>query len=101
MKAYYCEEESTGYGFIEWFETAGQAKAHFANEFQLRFTDVRPRRVPWADPYKNIEEIPLEVLFENDWWLECNSCGGQICEIDDFFTNERGYCCKRCYEKGR
>ena len=101
MKAYYCEEESTGYGFIEYFETAGQARAHFANEFQLRFIDVYPKRVPWADQYGSYENIPVEVLFENGWWFECNTCGRHIDELEHFHINEKGYCCQDCFEKGR
>lgn len=101
LKAYYCEEEATGYGFIEWFETVGQARAHFANEFQVRFTDVHPIRMPWADQYGNMDAIPVEVLFKNDWCLECDTCGGSISEMEDFFENERGYCCKSCFEKER
>jgi len=98
-KAYYCEEYGTGYGKIEYFDNVGQAKAYFANEFQERFVDVRPHRVPWADGYKCQDEIPIEVFFENGWWFECNTCGSQIDELKDLFINERGYCCKSCYKK--
>lgn len=99
MKAYCCEEYSTGYCFIEYFENAGQAKAYFANEFQERFIDVRPYRVAWADQYGNADTIPIEVYFENGWWFECNTCGRHICELADFYDNEKGYCCRECFEK--
>ena len=98
MKAYYCEDYYTGYGKIEYFDTVGQAKAYFANEFQERFVDVRPHRVPWADEYGDEDNIPIEVKFAHGWWFECNTCGRHIDELENFFENKRGYCCKQCFD---
>lgn len=99
LKAYYCEEWDTGYGYIEYFENVGQAKAHFANDFKMPFVDVKPRRVPWADEYGSQDNIPAEVYFENGHYFFCSTCGDPISEMEDCFTNEDGYCCRTCYER--
>lgn len=98
-KAYACEEPVCGYQFIHFFETREQAKDWFAGEYGMRYIDVRPFRVPWADKYEHEDNIPVEAYFENGWWFECNTCGGHIHEMEDFFVNERGYCCKACYKR--
>ena len=99
-KAYYCEDDYSGYCKIGYFDTRNQAKNYFAGEFSLRYIDVKPYRLPWADIYEDVDNIPIEAYFENGWWFECNYCGSYIHELADFFNVKegKGYCCKSCYE---
>ena len=97
MKAYYYEDKEYGYGEIGYFDTRNQARKHFADKHGEKYTEVRVLRLPWADGYGDEDNIPIEVKFAHGWWLECNTCGGYITESEDFFMNDKGYCCKGCF----
>lgn len=92
LKAYAWDDEQEGTTTIEWFESAGKAKQYFASENELRFTEVRVYRVPWADNYRCMEAIPKELCWEHGWWWECNDCGNMICEDEGVIVNNVVYC---------
>lgn len=97
-KAYAYDDEFEGTTEIYWAKTAGQAKAYFANENDLLFTEVSVYRVPWADKYKSMEEIPPDVYWENGWWLPCEKCGSIVAEGEGRAT-EKGVLCLECLQE--
>ena len=99
LKAYSFTDEQEGYTHIDWFETAGQAKASFANEYVSNFCDVRVYRVPWADKYQSEGEVPPEVCLAHGWWIECSQCGAQVSEEDVGEIDGRDVYCEVCAEE--
>ena len=100
LKAYCFTDEQTGYSQIEWFETAGQAKASFAGEHSLNFCDVHVYRVPWADEFQNKGEVPPEVCLAHGWWWTCCECGAQISEEEEGEIDGMDVYCNKCRPKG-
>ncbi len=98
LKAYAWDNDQDGTTTIEWFDSAGKAKRYFADENELPFTQVRVYRIPWADNYKSMEEIPKEVYLANGWWFECYSCGFHVCEDEAIVVDNKVYCLD-CYER--
>ena len=95
LKAYMFDDYD-GYSHIDWFETAGKAKASFANEYDLGFCDVRVCRIPWADKYQSKGYVPPEVCLAHDWWFECCQCGLQVSSEDVGKIDGRDVYCKEC-----
>ena len=98
-KAYSFTNEYEAYTQIDWFETAGKAKASFANEHRLNFCDVRVNREPWADKYQSEGEIPPEAWLSQGLYTECYQCGVLVTEenlgeIDGVFVY-----CNKCRPK--
>lgn len=98
LKAYAWDDEQEGTTTIVWTETAGKAKANIANENDIAFTEVKVYRVPWADDYDCMEEIPAHMYLYNGWWLPCCKCGSQTAGDDAFIVDGVVYC-KDCYEE--
>lgn len=97
-KAYAFNDELEGTAEFYWAETAGQAKAYFANEYGLPFTEIHVYRVPWADKYTSMEEIPPEAYWDNGWWLTCENCGRMVAEGEGRVT-KTGVLCLECFKK--
>ena len=95
LKAYMFDD-FYGYSHIDWFETAGKAKASFANEHGLGFCDVRVHRIPWADEYQSKGYVPPEVCLARGWWWTCYECGAQVTEEDVGKIDGRNVYCKKC-----
>lgn len=96
-KAYRFLDEDADITYLEWFESAGQARAYFANECGLDFTDVHVYREPWADAYNTAEEIPVEAYLKNGWYWPCANCGERIYEDDKYNMLHNKVYCERCY----
>jgi hypothetical protein len=66
-KAYYYQDEDSGVCTIVWDTSKGKAKRQIADGTDVCFTDVRLRRLPWADGYNDMSEIPYKVVQEHGW----------------------------------
>lgn len=98
LKAY-CSEIDWGDSVIVWTKTAGQAKRQLADEYGERFIDIRVYRVPWADGYKDMADIPPQVYFDHAWGIVCAKCHKLINEDDKFFDAGNAiYYCEECME---
>lgn len=98
LKAYVYigdDEEETEITFAN---TAGQAKAAFAGMMGERFIDVKVERLPWADKYRDMDDIPAEEFLAHGWWLPCAKCGKQVDEDTAVLTDTK-VLCKECAGK--
>lgn len=84
---------------VTFAETAGKAKQYFSMNSGIHYKDIRVRRVPWADKYDDVDEIPVEELLDHGWYFTCNICGARIEDITVFYTNNKGFCCKKCFNE--
>lgn len=100
LKAYAWDDEFYGDTQIVWAETAGKAKALIVAEYDERFTDVRVYRLPWADKYRDLDDIPAEVYLENGWDITCAKCGGRV-SADTAVLTDTYVLCSECANKDR
>lgn len=98
LKAYAWDDDYHGNTYIVWAETAGKAKALFAAEHDTDFTYIRPYRLPWADKYRDMDDIPAEEFLAHGWWLTCAKCGKQVYEDTAVLTDTK-VLCKECAGK--
>lgn len=47
---------------ITFAETPSKVKQYFSMNSGIHYKDIRVRRVPWADKYEDVDEIPVEEL---------------------------------------
>ena len=76
---------------ITFANTAGQAKAAFADIMGERFIDVKVERLPWADKYWENGKVPDEALTRHFIHVNClfiAGCNGSISR-DTLKTNRR------------
>lgn len=101
VKAYVWDDEYSGESHIVWATTPGKAKALLAAENDEYFTELRIRRLPWADEYRDVDDIPAEVFKENGWHslYFCEKCGLEIFKETAFLTNEGSLICDFCADK--
>ena len=92
IKAYVWRDEDAGTCQIVWKETAGQAKRRIADENSLQFTEVHVYRLPWADNYRSMDEIPAEVYWEEGWYIPCYDCGKEVYEGEGVEVGKTVYC---------
>ena len=52
-----------------------------------------------ADKYGSVDNIPAEERLNHGWYFTCDTCGAEIDDIKDFHVNNRGYCCKKCFNE--
>ena len=83
---------------VTFAETPGKAKQNISMESGVHYKDIRVQRIPWADGFKSVDDIPPNVWMDNGWHLVCNTCGAEIEDIADFYVNDKGYCCKKCFD---
>ena len=100
MKAYCCKErDGDEYAVIVYGKTRGQAKREGASELHIHLLDANVSRLPWADEYGSINNLPLKVYFENGWFCECCKCGRRI-DVDSEYTEgtlgKFDYLCDEC-----
>lgn len=98
MKAWQVSDKGD-YDYIVFAETRGKAKAFGANEFDMYFTDVRVKRKRKYDIYAERGRVPVEVLLEDDWWVECCSCYSRVTKEDILrggLINEESVYCPDC-----
>jgi len=88
MKAWhvFLADDPIEYSDIVFAETSGKAKAAFANNQLLDFTDVRCRRVPELDG----EVLNKEAIHNAGFGLHCDNC--QALTYDPFFIHDMVYC---------
>ena len=86
-------------GKITFAETTGKAKQYFSMYSGVLYKDIRVRRLPWADKYEDVDEIPVEEFLEHGWYFICNICGARIEDVTVFYTNNKGFCCKKCFDE--
>lgn len=84
---------------ITFAETAGKAKQDFSMENGIHYNDIRVQRLPWADKYGSVDNIPAEEWLNHGWYFTCDTCGAEIDDIKDFHVNSKGYCCKKCFNE--
>lgn len=84
---------------ITFAETPGKAKQDFSMENGTHYKDIRVRRLPWADTYGDVDSIPVEEFLDHGWYFVCNICGARIEDITVFYTNNKGFCCKKCFDE--
>lgn len=83
---------------ITFAETADKAKQDFSIENEIHFKDIRVQRLPWADKYGSVDNIPVEEWLNHGWYFNCDTCGAEIEDMADFHINNKGYCCKKCFD---
>lgn len=84
---------------ITFANTAGQAKATFADIMGERFIDVKVERLPWADKYWENGKVPDEAFLAHGWSVSCYKCGKMV-DIDTVaLIDTRGALCKECAGK--
>lgn len=84
---------------ITFANTAGQAKAEFADIMGERFIDIKVERLPWADKYWENGEVPDEELLSHGWSVSCHKCGKMV-DIDTAVLIDTGKAlCKECAGK--
>lgn len=98
LKAYSWDDESVSESYIVCAETVGKAKALLAAEHDEKFTDIRHYRLPWADKYRDMDDIPAEEFLAHGWWLTCAKCGKQVYEDTAVLTDTK-VLCKECAGK--
>lgn len=89
---------------VTFAETPGKAKQDFSIENGIHYKDIRVQRLPWADKYGSVDNIPAEEWLNHGWYFTCDTCGAEIEDVADFHVNSKGYCCKKCFnwvESGR
>jgi predicted RNA-binding Zn-ribbon protein involved in translation (DUF1610 family) len=84
---------------ITFAETAGKARQNFSIENGIYFKDIRVQRLPWADKYGSVDNIPVEEWLNHGWHFNCDTCGAEIEDVADFRINSKGYCCKKCFNE--
>ena len=84
---------------VTFAETPGKAKQDFSMINGIHYKDIRVCRVPWADEYGSVNNIPAEEWFNHGWHFTCNICGEAIEDIADFYINSHGFCCKKCFDE--
>lgn len=84
---------------VTFAETPGKAKQDFSIENGIHYKDIRVQRLPWADKYGSVDNIPAEEWLNHGWYFTCDTCGAEIDDIKDFHVNSRGYCCKKCFNE--
>ncbi len=84
---------------VTFAETPGKAKQDFSMENGIPFKDIRVQRIPWADKYGNVDKIPVKEWFDHGYHFTCNICGATIEDIADFWLNDDGNCCKKCFDE--
>lgn len=96
LKAYVWDDEYSGESHIVWATTPGKAKALLAAEQNEEFTALRVRRLPWADQYKDIDEIPAEEFFKRGWWMYCLNCGTRVYDDEAVVFEKTNVYCTKC-----
>lgn len=84
---------------ITFAETPGKAKQDFSMESGIHYKDIRVRHLPWADKYENVDNIPIKEWLEHGWHFTCNTCGAIIEDATNFYISNKGFCCKKCFDK--
>lgn len=64
IKAYAWDDEDYGGSYFAWTTAPGKAKALLAAEHNREFTEIRVYRVPWADKYRSMDDIPAEEFLK-------------------------------------
>ena len=84
---------------VTFAETPGKAKQDFSMISGVHYKDIRVQRLPWADGFKSVDDIPPNVWMNNGWHLVYNICGAEIEYVADFHINDKGYCCQKCFNE--
>ena len=94
--AYVGDDAESGITFAN---TAGRAKAAFADIMGERFIDVKVERLPWADKYWENGKVPDEAFLAHGWSVSCYKCGKMV-DIDTVvLIDTSGALCKECAQK--
>ena len=84
---------------VTFAETPGKAKQDFSMENGIPFKDIRVQRIPWADKYGDVDKIPVKEWLDHGWHFTCNICGAMIEDAINFYINNKGFCCKKCFDE--
>ena len=84
---------------VTFAETPGKAKQDFSMINGIHYKDNRVCRIPWADKYGDVDKIPVKEWFDHGYHFTCNICGKTIEDIADFWFNDDGNCCKKCFDE--
>lgn len=98
LKAYGWDDEDYDESHVVWAATPGKAKALLASEHDREFTEMRVYRVPWADKYRDMDDIPAEEFLAHGWWLPCAKCGTDLYQDTAVLTDTK-VLCKECAGK--
>ena len=96
LKAYVWDDEYNDKSHIVWATTPGKAKALLAAEHDEKFTELRVKRLPWADQYKDFNKIPAAEFFKHGWWMYCLNCGARVYEDKAVVFEEISVYCDEC-----
>ena len=84
---------------VTFAETPGKAKQDFSMISGIHYKDIRVCRVRWADKYESVDNIPVEEWLDHGWHFVCNICGETIEDVANLYINDKGYCCKKCFDE--
>ena len=72
-----------------------------AAEHDEEFTEMRVYRVPWADKYRSMDDIPAEEFLKNGWYLYCANCGTHVYDDTAVLTEKNVFCteCAKGYDE--
>lgn len=93
-KAFICPHCKKAAGWREVTPVHG----HYSVCYDEKFTDIHPYRLPWADKYRNMDDISAEEFLAHGWWLPCAKCGKQVYEDTAVLTDTK-VLCKECAGK--
>lgn len=96
LKAYVWDDEYNDKSHIVWATTPGKAKALLAAEHDEKFTELRVKRLPWADQYKDFNKIPAAEFFKHGWWMYCLNCGKVVRNGTATVLDEVEVLCDEC-----
>lgn len=99
VKAYVWDDEFYGESYVVWAATTGKAKALLAGEHDQEFTELRVRRLPWADKYGDSKRIPAKELLSHGWWMYCSNCGTHVYDDTATVLSEISILCDECAGK--
>jgi len=80
LKAWTVIDPSEESSIVIFADTRGKARMFGAGELGscYEFIDYGIKRSPEFDKYAEQGEVPLSVLMEHNWWIECRGCDYRV-----------------------
>lgn len=84
---------------ITFAESPGKAKQDFSISNGVHYKDIRVKRLPWADIYEDVKNIPPAEWFAHGFMFTCATCGKTIEELFDYCTLGDHHICSKCFDE--
>ena len=99
LKAYHIQDNHEGSAVVIFANKNVVARREGANELNVEFADVSCHRLPWADKYGSVDEIPTTEFLEHGHYAVCPYCEKYISEDDKYITDKANnalFCSESC-----